>query len=34
MVIAYIKSKQGGVSQLDSTKAPAANKDSAAVKKP
>ena len=33
MVIAYIKSKQGGVSQADSTKAPAANKDSASVKK-
>ena len=34
MVIAYIKSKQGGVDQADSTKAPAVNKDSTSVKKP
>jgi mono/diheme cytochrome c family protein len=34
MVIAYIKSKQGGIAQADSTKAPAVNKDSTSVKKP
>jgi mono/diheme cytochrome c family protein len=33
MVIAYIKSKQGGGAQPDSTKTPAVNKDSTAVKK-
>jgi mono/diheme cytochrome c family protein len=32
MVIAYIKSKQGGVAQADSTKTQAVNKDSTAVK--
>jgi mono/diheme cytochrome c family protein len=32
MVIAYIKSKQGGVAQADSTKAPIVNKDSTAIK--
>ena len=37
MVIAYIKSKQGGASQPDSTKdtkAPGADKDSTSAKKP
>jgi mono/diheme cytochrome c family protein len=34
MVIAYIKSKQGGVASVDSTKANTVNKDSTAVKKP